>query len=380
MPEAGRKADGATLIDAVDAKVSAVRTRSLDISFNELVDMYKSKELQIEPDFQRLFRWTEGAQSRLIESLILELPLPPIYMLEMEEGTYELIDGLQRISSYLHFRGELLIDEELKPPLVLCDCDIVPELNGLMYTELPRAIEIKLKRNFIRAEILRKEIDKRLRYYMFKRLNTGGAKLEDQEIRNCTIRLLSDDFNKFLVELSKLQEFIYCIDTVSESQVSKKYDQELALRFFAFKNAREQYKHSIGDFLTEYMESASDVGSNFGSTAERKVFKKTFEILQAASKAAKMDRRIFGSVDKNKRLKGQFSVYHFEAITLGIQPYLARLRAADEAQMKKIGDLLLTIKKSDELRDVTGGGKNDPNPLAERIRIVESQMKECLEQ
>ena len=366
---------GAALIDAVDSKVSAVRTRSLDISFNELVDMYKSGELQIQPDFQRLFRWTEGAQSRLIESLILELPLPPIYMLEVEEGTYELIDGLQRISSYLHFRGELLIDGELQPPFALLDCDIVPELNGLTYEQLPRAIEIKLKRNFIRAEILRKESDKRLRYYMFKRLNTGGTKLEDQEIRNCTIRLLSDTFNSFIIELSQDEAFRYCIDTVAEAQINKKYDQELALRFFAFKNARERYKHAIGDFLTEYMEAVSEPDSGFDYDGERTVFSRTFAVLRAAAEATELGDKIFGTVDRNNRLKGQFSVYHYETLTLGLQPRIDSLDPSDQEQMRNLGEKLLALKKSDELRQVTGGGKNDPVPFAERVRLGEQAVE-----
>lgn len=67
--------------------------------------MYKNMELTISPDYQRLFRWEEEKQSRFVESLILEMPVPPIFVIETDDGVYELIDGLQRISSYLHFRG-----------------------------------------------------------------------------------------------------------------------------------------------------------------------------------------------------------------------------------------------------------------------------------
>ena len=102
------------IIKDLEDKIKSVRTRSLDLSFNELVDMYKNGELIIAPDYQRLFRWSEANQSRFIESLLLEMPIPPIFVVELEEGVYELIDGLQRISSYLHFRGELAgYDENL---------------------------------------------------------------------------------------------------------------------------------------------------------------------------------------------------------------------------------------------------------------------------
>ncbi len=82
------------LIQNVDSQIINIRTKSLDISFNELYDMYKNNELEISPDYQRLFRWGEEKQSRFIESLILEMPVPPIFVIETDDGIYELIDGL----------------------------------------------------------------------------------------------------------------------------------------------------------------------------------------------------------------------------------------------------------------------------------------------
>lgn len=155
----------AELIQAVDGAVTRVRTRAVDVSFNELLDMHRCKELIISPDFQRLFRWSQAKQAQFIESLILELPIPPIYVIEVENGVYELIDGLQRISSYFHFRGELPVQVDGGRVLVLMDCGVVPALNGLTYNDLPQAIQIKLKRQFIRMEVLPRESGKRLRYH-----------------------------------------------------------------------------------------------------------------------------------------------------------------------------------------------------------------------
>src|ERR1700685_4642583 len=129
MTRDGLSATPDALIREVDKKLTSVRTTSLDLSFNELADMYSSGELIIEPEFQRMFRWSEGKQSRFIESLILELPVPPIFLIEQEDRMYELIAGLQRISSYLHFRGLIEVEGQ-ENPLRLEDCDIVPELNG----------------------------------------------------------------------------------------------------------------------------------------------------------------------------------------------------------------------------------------------------------
>ena len=118
------------LIGDITAVVRTASTQSLDISFNELLDMHETGELNITPDYQRLFRWSEGQRSRFIESLVLEMPVPPIFVIEEgDEGTYQLIDGLQRISSYLHLRVKLSAPH-LDPPVVagnmltLSDCDI----------------------------------------------------------------------------------------------------------------------------------------------------------------------------------------------------------------------------------------------------------------
>ncbi|MDQ0789199.1 hypothetical protein QFZ64_004696 [Streptomyces sp. B3I8] len=284
------------LIEAVDQKITAVRTKTNDFSFNELADMYASEELVIDPDFQRMFRWSEGAQSRFVESLLLELPVPPIFLIEREDRVYELIDGLQRISSYLHFRGELTVGGTLVPPLVLSDCDIVPELNGCTYASLPKALEIKLKRSYIRAEILRKESDPRLRYYMFKRLNTGGLALSNQEVRNATIRLLSNDFNQFIIDLSENEDFRVCVETLTEKASNERFDQELILRFFAFKNAGAQYKHDIADFMTEYMEDVSDPSgvTQFDYDHEKHVFEKTFRVVTEIGRLLEWGPRVLG--------------------------------------------------------------------------------------
>ncbi|MGW7085259.1 DUF262 domain-containing protein [Streptomyces sp. NPDC054871] len=372
-----------SLIDSVDRSVSSVRTRQLDISFNELADMYESGELIINPEYQRLFRWTPGSQSRLIETLILELPVPPIFLMETEENVYELIDGLQRISSYLNFRG-LLRSEKQSPPLTLEDCDIVEELNGHTYKTLPLPLVRRLKRNFIRAEVLRKENNPRLRYYMFKRLNSGGSPLEPQEVRNCTIRLLDPDFNNILLRLAGTGDFKYCTSTVPEAQVEKRYNEELVLRFFAFRNSGSSYKHEVGDFLTEFMEAASAPegvpDAVFSRERDESAFLKTFRVLKVASETVPdaVGNRVFGSVSATGKIRGQFAVYHFEGFALGLQSILERLNPDDRNQMARLGQRILEIKQDPRLRDHTGGGKNTASAYKARVEFFTSELSKIL--
>ncbi len=362
------------LITVIDTRIKNVHTTTLDLSFNELLDMHETGELNISPEFQRLFQWSEGARSRFIESLLLEMPVPPIYVIEEADGKYVLIDGLQRISSYLHMRGKLKASHldpkvELGEKLKLTDCDIVKELNGKTFDDLGTALQIRLKRAFVSVKVVRKGSDPRFQYYMFKRLNTGGELLSEQQIRNCTIRLLDAKFNDFIIALSKNADFKKCIDPISLERLHAAFDQELVLRFFAFKNDQAAFSHDVSDFLTEYMEKVSDPekAGAFEYVAEKANFEKTFAILAATLGEAAFS---FANPAGTKLTKG-FSVYHFEAITVGIQPRLARFDVANGPQMTQVNDRLRSIKlDANFIKATTGGGKNSPGPLKQRIAFV----------
>lgn len=369
------KLGGIDLIIALDNKIKDVRTVSLDISFGELANKYKDKELIIQPDFQRLFRWSEGKQSRFIESLLLELPIPPFFLIENDDGTWELIDGLQRISSYLHFIGVLSNCED--PNLMLSECDIIKELNGITYKDLPTALQMKLKNRYVRLEVVKRQSDSRLRYYMFKRLNTGGETLSQQEIRNSTIRILDDRFNRFLIRMSNNSDFQVCVSTLTEEKVLQKYDQELVLRFFTFKNKRNEFKHDIADFMTEYMEAVSDpeeLAISFDYNREEDIFRRTFRILKET-----LGEYAFSRVNEKDNYVLGFVVYHYEAFTLGIQNHLSEIDLSDTAQMKKIGNEFASIKKDQGFREMTtGGGRNTKRYLDERIAFVEERLENLI--
>lgn len=367
------------LINAVEQKSRNVHTSSLDLSFNEILDMKKNKELDISPDFQRLFRWSEGSRSRFIESLLLEMPVPPIYVVEELDGKYLLIDGLQRISSYLHLRGELDAPHletpvKINDKLVLTDCDIVKELNGKTFDDLGTALQIRLKRAFVRVEVVRKGSDPHFKYHMFKRLNTGGEILSQQQVRNCTIRLLNASFIDFINELSKNPEFVICTENLTREQRLAQFDQELILRFFALKNNRPAFKHDIADFLTEFMEMVSDPNSNvkFDYDYERKVFEKTFKVL-----ASTLADKAFGYANRSRsKITSAFGILQFESIALGIQSALSKINPDDKQQCDKIKKDIEVLKLTENFVSLTtGGGKNSSGQLKNRIEAVEKALQ-----
>ncbi|WP_231421435.1 DUF262 domain-containing protein [Pseudomonas sp. Leaf59] len=367
------------LIRALESKVEKVHTQSLDLSFNELLDMFKDGELDINPDYQRLFRWSQGAQSRFIESLLLEMPVPPIYVVEDENGKYQLIDGLQRFSSYLHLRGELdapHLNEPIKKGeyLKLQECDIVEDLNDLVFEDFPTALKIRLKRAFVRVEVVRKGSDNKFRYHMFKRLNTGGEALTSQQLRNCTIRMLDSKFIDFVIHLSKNADFEICTAKISEQQKLGAFDQELVIRFLALKNYKQKFVHDVSDFLTEYTEKVTDPENKeivFDYPAEEQIFQKTFSILRKC-----LEDKSFGRSGK-QGIQSNFSVYHFEAICVGLQPYLHKIDTLNNMHIDLIKAKLIEIKSdAGFISHTTGGGKNSPGPLNSRIRVVVDKLAE----
>ena len=356
------------LIENVDSQIIKIRTKSLDVSFNELYDMYKNKELTISPDYQRLFRWEEEKQSRFVESLILEMPVPPIFVIETDDGVYELIDGLQRISSYLHFRGERL-GETNDDFLELQGCDIVKDLNGLTFDNLPKALQIKIKRSFVRMEVIKKESEISLKYHMFKRLNTGGEILSAQEIRNCTIRLLGSKGIDFLEECSKNEDFKSVINRVASDKRKTKYDQELVLRFFAIKNDIEKYRYPVTEYLTRYLEKITTEEICFEYQKEKNIFEQTFKFINE-----NWGEEVFSGRTANGTIKNEFVLYYFDGIAISIASLIEQIISYDCANT--IIEAINQIKYGAELQSYKTGSVNG---VKTRIRLFTEGVSKILD-
>lgn len=216
--------------------------------------------MDLRPFYQRRPRWDEERQSRLIESFIINVPVPPIFLYEREFNSYEVMDGQQRVTAIKDF-----YDNNLE----LTGLEIWPELNGMRYTGLPAQVKAGIDRRSISSIVLLREsapLDeqaKLLRQLVFERLNTGGVKLEKQEIRNA---LYQGELNDLLLKISKTDLFrrawqlpLYSSEEdgghteIFENEFFRQMqDLEVVLRFFAFRHY-EQYKHGIQGFLDLYM-------------------------------------------------------------------------------------------------------------------------------
>ncbi|MEQ8769232.1 MAG: DUF262 domain-containing protein [Phycisphaerales bacterium] len=358
--------DPAALLELVEERVKSTRTQSFDISVGEILSIHERGELVIRPEFQRMFRWSIEKQSRLIESLLLEVPIPPIFVIETESGIYELIDGLQRVTSIINFFSD-------EKPLVLRGCDIVPQLNGHTAAALPLALRLRVKRVPIRMVVVKRESSPHAKYEMFYRLNTGGEPATEQEVRNCVIRIIDNTFNQYLIERASFPAFKECISGFSDNRLKQLYDQELVLRFCAFKNDAGRFRHMIGDFLTQYMLEVTEKKIEFDYAAEQTLFESVFETLNVIDGAHTIS-RISEVGNPTKRATPNF----FEAFSLGIVPLLNDIDLTDKDQVDRLRTASRTIKQDPTFLAHTGPGSNQPIKVTARISFVTEELQKHL--
>lgn len=345
----------------IDAKIGEVRTESLDFSVGEIASLHAQKELIIQPEYQRLFRWSPEQKSRLVESVLLELPIPQIFVIENADGVFELIDGLQRVSSLLQFiQPELLGLEELE----LTGCDVVKSLNGTRFSDLPMSLRLRLKRSALKTVVIKRQSKSFLRYEMFKRLNTGGSELAPQEIRNCSVRMLGElgvGFYENLTRLATSQDFLAVTRTLSSVDLEQKADEELVLRFFAAKNYRDRFKGSVRDWLDDYMESILLGFEDFEELKENDDFRRTFQII-----ASELGDTAFVKFRNDAPIGGLAPAY-YEAIAIGV--YDAAVKEGSLIP-RDLRGLLTSLVQSPSFREVTGPGANSKTKLERRVAMV----------
>lgn len=242
------------LQDIIQLKRNNLSTNRLDMSFGEIISMYLSDEIVISPDFQRLFRWSEYQKTRFLESILIGIPIPPIFVAEDENGKWELVDGLQRLSTVLSFFGILKGMPE-KNNWTLQKGEIVPELAGYSIENLPLKLQLNIKRATCRVEIISWNSKFDMRFELFNRLNTGGAMLTDQEIRNAIFRGISTEFNVFLKKWASNNDFLDLIKP-SHAQKEQLYPEELVLRFCSLIDFEGSITENMSLHMTNYMRDA----------------------------------------------------------------------------------------------------------------------------
>lgn len=249
-----------------------IYTEQGDIEIVSLLGKYQRGRLNIQPEYQRQFVWDRVKSSRLIESALLDIPLPIVYLSEEQDGKENVIDGQQRLTSFFSFiNGKLPDGTDFK----LSGLKVFGDLNGKKFKELSEEMQDKISYYKLRTIKFKKESDNDLQFEIFARLNTGSVPLNDQELRNCVYR---GKFNFLLKELSEDADFRFLLGLTAPDKRMK--DRELVLRFASFHfNTYLNYKAPIKNFLNHTMERYQDI-SNTDEQNLRIAFKNTVQIIK----------------------------------------------------------------------------------------------------
>lgn len=244
-----------------------------DRSLAELHRWYTKRHLIIDPEWQRNYVWDRKRASRLIESFMIGMPVPVIYLAVNDEDHFEVIDGAQRLTSVFNFFSN-------KKEYALTGLEILKELNGKTFGELTAEEQSRLEDTTLRTFELAKNTPKDIVFLVFERLNTGGVALSDMEIRNCLFR---GKLNTLIKDLALMPEFVECL---SQKGLSKRMkDRLLVLRFLAFyertyTKARKGLKAFFNEFYLTYRDP-SDA--------------KIREFTEAFKKSIKASHTVFGN-------------------------------------------------------------------------------------
>lgn len=217
-----------------------VITYPIDFTVGSLNEQIERGNILLEEDFQRRMVWKPTQSSKLIESLLMNVPIPVCYFAELEDGKYSVIDGKQRLGSIRKF----LIND-----LKLNKLKVLSEFNKVKFVNLDPSQKRKLESRTIRCIVILKESDPEVRYDIFERLNKNAVTLNQQELRNSLYRGKLNDLLRELAKNKKFQE----VRNVNDEDL-RMGDRELILRFFAFYERLSFYSPPLGGFLDKYLE------------------------------------------------------------------------------------------------------------------------------
>lgn len=335
-----------SLFEQLDVHKRKVDYNTYDISVKELISMVKDGYIDVSPNYQRHFRWDIGRQSTLIESVFLGIPIPSLYMATNSDGTWEVVDGVQRLSTLIHFAGDNVTRAKLnlKDSLKIDKLEKLTDLNNLDFEKLDKGMQNNFLLKPLKITTLSDKSDLSVRFDLFERLNTGGIVLSNQEIRNC---IYKGEFSDFLEKMSQDEHFNRVVITPTRSGHDGSRE-EMILRFFAYLDNYMNFDHSVIGFLNEFMFKST---SKFNYKDREKLFKRTFEALDEALP------------DGIIRGRKTTPVNLFEAAAVGTALAIRR-------QASLNFDGLADFLQSDEIKKYTSGATNSRTQVINRIENV----------
>lgn len=334
----------------LEGQISAARREvsadTISMSVSELTNLFKEGVLIIRPEFQRLFRWTSDQKSRLVESILLGIPIPSIFVSQDAAGKWELVDGLQRVSTLLELQGVLPKKDASTPSLKLNATTYLPDLDGKSWEgpdeeSLSEAQKLDIRLARLDLRVIKRSSDPKAKFDLFQRLNSYGSSLTPQEIRTALIAGVNGDVLSWLHRLSRHDGFVQTL-ALGDRLIDEQFDLELILRFLMLHNREIKGKRGgLGDFPTKLDSWAVDFTESFPNDAQRleEVFFRTFSAVAEFGSEL-----VFRKWDANTAsFRGGFSSTSFEAIALGIGYHVANGSAFRTDVLQAARDLWATV-------------------------------------
>ena len=239
----------------IDTDQRKIIWQAKDFSIREFLTMKNDGELILQPLYQRNFVATDLIASKLIESILLDVPIPVVYLAEEQDGSYSVIDGQQRLTSFLSYLEGKFPDSR---PFKLSGLKVLSELNRKLFVELDSELQKKIRSTTIHSIIIKKESNPDIKFEIFERLNTGSTKLNEDEIRNTVYR------GSYIELLSELSESTVFHGLIKKDNFKKRMIYRgMILRFFALsEKSYINYKSSMKQFSNKELRDNRDLSPN----------------------------------------------------------------------------------------------------------------------
>lgn len=339
-----------------------IKVRTTNVVVDQIVARIEHEEIDLAPDFQRLAGiWTPERKSRLIESLLLRIPIPVFYVASDEIDTWYVVDGVQRIST---------IHDYVKGRLSLTHLEYLTRFNGHSYTDLPRSMQRRIRETQLVMNVIEPGTPEEVKFNIFRRINTGGMTLNGQEIRHA---LHPGPVRDYLKVLSETDEFLKATDHSINKQ--RMGDRECVLRFLAF--------HI--DPWDDY--SAIDLDSYLGLAMEKINKMKPdvrAEVAEDFGKAMRAAFEIFGEDAFRKRYdlnagRNRVSKPLFEVWSVGLARR-SRQQIATLVNRKQeiINEFMSLLNEDQEFNDAVSYSTGTPARVRKRFRAIDELIERCL--
>lgn len=329
-----------------------VFTQKTDYPLSTLREMVDDGDIIPNPDYQRDYVYNDKQASKLVESVLMGIPIPTIYLCLEEGNSYSVIDGQQRITSLVRY---------LKNLFTLSGLQELNELNGMYFKDLPKDIQKKLKSSSLSTITLLKQSSE-LKYEIFARLNQGAVKLTPQELRNCIYR---GTFNNMLDDIAASNPHL---NNLFHDKNNRKSYQERILRFFALSNYHD-YQSSMLKTMNSFMERHQNDGEDEIKAAKNK-FNSTIDIIKQV-----LGDNAFMAFDRSKgTIYEKFSGSVYDSIII---PFSFFDKHSLIANADKIREAILKVKREDETyRDDTYAATGSKTRVIRRIEKIYSLISE----